>query len=103
TAVPSATFAPNPAIVRTKPEYYMVMGLTAEEVAGRWKVSRAEQDEFALRSHLRAAEAVDSGRFDPGIVPLDVTGDWIDDAGQPRHADRRFIRDEGPRRDTSAE
>jgi acetyl-CoA acyltransferase len=81
----------------------MAMGLTAEEVAGRWKVSRAEQDEFALRSHRRAAEAVDSGRFDSEIVPLDVTVDWIDDAGQPRHADRRFTRDEGPRRDTSAE
>ena len=103
TPVTSANFSPNPEIVRTKPEYYMAMGLTAEEVAERWKVSRPEQDGFALRSHRRAAEAVDSGRFDQEIVPLDVAVDWIDDAGQPRHAEQRFTRDEGPRRYSSAE
>ena len=103
TPVTSANFAPNPEIVRNHPEYYMAMGLTAEQVAERWKVSREEQDEFALRSHRRAAEAVDSGRFDPEIVPLDVTVDWIDDAGQARHAETKVARDEGPRRDTSAE
>jgi acetyl-CoA acyltransferase len=102
TQVPSANFAPNPEIVRHHPEYYMAMGLTAEQVAERWKVSREDQDEFALRSNLRAAEAVDSGRFDPEIVPLDVSVDWIDDGGTPRHAESRFARDEGPRRDTSA-
>jgi acetyl-CoA acyltransferase len=103
TPVTSANFAPNPEIVRGHPEYYMAMGLTAERVAERWKVSRSEQDEFALRSHRRAAEAVDSGRFDPEIVPLDVTVDLVDDAGQARHAQSTFARDEGPRRDTSAE
>ena len=103
TPVTSANFAPNPEIVRNHPEYYMAMGLTAEQVAERWKVSHEEQDEFALRSHRRAAEAVDSGRFDPEIVPLDVTVDWIDDAGQARHAETKVARDEGPRRDTSAE
>jgi acetyl-CoA acyltransferase len=103
TPVTSASFAPNPEIVRTHPEYYMAMGLTAEEVAERWKVSRSEQDEFALRSHRRAAEAVDTGRFDPEIAPLDVAVDWIDEAGERRHAESRFTRDEGPRRDTSAE
>jgi acetyl-CoA acyltransferase len=102
TPTTSANFAPNPEIVRNHPEYYMAMGLTAEQVAERWKVSREEQDEFALRSHRRAAEAVDSGRFDPEIVPLDVTVDWIDDGGRPRHAETRVARDEGPRRDTSA-
>jgi acetyl-CoA acyltransferase len=102
TPTTSANFAPNPEIVRNHPEYYMAMGLTAEQVADRWKVSREEQDEFALRSHTRAAEAVDSGRFDPEIVPLDVTVDWIDDGGQPRRSETRFARDEGPRRDTSA-
>jgi acetyl-CoA acyltransferase len=103
TPVTSANFAPNPQIVRAHPEYYMAMGLTAERVAERWKVSREEQDEFALRSHRRAAEAVDSGRFDPEIVPLDVTVDWVDPAGRERREETRFQRDEGPRRDTSAE
>jgi acetyl-CoA acyltransferase len=103
TPVTSANFAPNPEIVRSHPEYYMAMGLTAERVAERWKVSRSDQDEFALRSHRRAAEAVDSGRFDPEIVPLDVAVDWIDEEGGSRHAETSFARDEGPRRDTSAE
>jgi len=103
TPVTSANLAPNPAVVRSYPEVYMSMGLTAERVAERWKVSREEQDEFALRSHRRAAEAVDSGRFDPEIVPLDVTLDWVDDGGRPRHAETTFARDEGPRRDTSPE
>ncbi len=102
TPVTSANFAPNPRIVRTHPEYYMAMGLTAERVAERWKVSRAEQDEFALRSHTRAAAAVDGGRFDPEIVPLEVTFDWVDDDGTLRHSQTTFARDEGPRRDTSA-
>jgi len=103
TPVTSANLAPNPEVVRSYPEVYMSMGLTAERVAERWKVSREEQDEFALRSHRRAAEAVDSGRFDPEIVPLDVTLDWVDDGGRPRHAETTFARDEGPRRDTSPE
>ncbi len=102
TPTPPANFAPNPEIVRNHPQYYMAMGLTAEQVAERWKVSREDQDEFALRSNLRAAEAVDSGRFDPEIVPLEVSLDWIDDDGRPRHAESSFARDEGPRRDTSA-
>ena len=103
TPTPPPTFSPNPEIVRGHPEYYMAMGLTAEQVAERWKVSREDQDEFALRSHTRAAEAVDSGRFDPEIVPLQVNVDWIDDDGRPRHRETSFARDEGPRRDTSAE
>ncbi|HEX6677632.1 MAG TPA: acetyl-CoA C-acyltransferase [Actinomycetes bacterium] len=103
TPTPPANFSPNPAIVRNHPEYYMAMGLTAEQVAERWKVTREDQDEFALRSHTRAAEAVDSGRFDPEIVPLEVSVDWVDDDGRPRHSDTSFARDEGPRRDTSAE
>ncbi len=102
TPVTSANFAPNPEVVRSFPEVYMSMGLTAERVAERWKVSREDQDEFALRSHRRAAEAVDSGRFDPEIVPLPVTLDWVD-GDERRHSETTFARDEGPRRDTSPE
>jgi acetyl-CoA acyltransferase len=98
---PAANFSPNPALVREHPEYYMAMGLTGEVVAERYGISREEQDAFALRSHRLAAEAVDSGRFDPEIVPLRVTRDWVDDQGAQRHEEAAFARDEGPRRDTS--
>jgi acetyl-CoA acyltransferase len=103
TPTPPPTFAPNPAVVRGHPEYYMSMGLTGEQVAERWGVSREDQDAFALRSHQRAAKAVDSGLFDPEIVPLPVRLDWLDDDGRPQHLEITFARDEGPRRDTSAE
>src|SRR5215203_3946635 len=103
TPTPTPTFSPNPEVVRGHPEYYMAMGLTGERVAERWGVSREDQDAFALRSHRRAAEAVDSGRFDPEIVPLPVRIDWIGDEGRPASREGTFERDEGPRRDTSAE
>jgi len=103
TPTPTPTFSPNPEVVRGHPEHYMAMGLTGERVAERWGVSREDQDAFALRSHQRAAAAVDSGRFDPEIVPLPVRLDWVGDDGRPAHSEATFARDEGPRRDTSAE
>jgi acetyl-CoA acyltransferase len=103
TPTPTPTFSPNPEVVRGHPEYYMSMGLTGERVAERWGVSREDQDAFALRSHRLAAEAVDSGRFDPEIVPLEVRVEALDDDGQPVHRETTFTRDEGPRRDTSPE
>ena len=103
TPTPTPTFAPNPEVVRGRPEYYMNMGLTGERVAERWGVSRDDQDAFALRSHQRAAEAVDAGRFDPEIVPLEVRVEALDENGRPVVREGSFARDEGPRRDTSAE
>jgi acetyl-CoA acyltransferase len=103
TPTPTPTFSPNPEVVRGHPEYYMSMGLTGEQVAERWGVSREDQDAFALRSHQRAAKAVDSGLFDPEIVPLPVRLDWLDEDGRPQHSETSFARDEGPRRDTSVE
>jgi acetyl-CoA acyltransferase len=100
---PAANFSPNPDLVRGHPEYYMGMGLTGEVVAERYGISREDQDAFALRSHQRAAEAVDSGRFDPEIVPLEVRYEWVDDGGERRERQVTFARDEGPRRDTSME
>ena len=95
-------FAPDPGLVETNPAVYMGMGLTAEEVAREFHVSREDQDDFALRSHTLAKEAVSGGKFDEEIVPLDVEYDFVDDAGEPQHFETTFSRDEGPR-DTSRE
>jgi acetyl-CoA acyltransferase len=72
------------------------------QVAKEFEVSREDQDEFALRSHTRAKEAVNSGLFDEEIVPLDVKLDWVNENGEPQHTETTFTRDEGPR-DTSLE
>lgn len=95
-------FAPDPHLVETNPAVYMGMGFTAEQVAREFDVGREDQDEFALRSHTLAQEAVKGGKFDDEIVPLDVAYDFLDDDGEPQHFETTFSRDEGPR-DTSAE
>jgi len=95
-------FSPNPKLVETNPAVYMGMGLTAEEVAREFEVSREDQDEFALRSHTLAKKAVESGVFDEEIVPLEVELDLLDEGGKLRHTETTFERDEGPR-DTSME
>ena len=95
-------FTPNAKLVETNPAVYMGMGLTGEQVAKEFGVSREDQDEFALRSHTRAQKAVNDGLFDDEIVPMDVAYNWVDDDGEPRHVDTTFKRDEGPR-DTSLE
>ncbi len=96
-------FSPNPELIRTQPEYYMAMGLTAEQVAKEFKISREEQDAFGLRSNQNAARAVDSGLFDEEIVPLDVNIVSLNGSGEPKHARTTFTRDEGPRRETTME
>jgi acetyl-CoA C-acetyltransferase len=73
----------------------LVMGETAENLARQYEITRDEQDEFALRSQRRAAAAIDSGRFDEEITPVEVKGR----KGEPV----AFSRDEHPRADTSAE
>jgi acetyl-CoA acyltransferase len=95
-------FSPNPKLVETNPAVYMGMGLTAEQVAREFEVSREDQDEFALRSHTLAKRAVEGGVFDGEIVPLDVEFDWVDDNGEVKHLETTFKRDEGPR-ETSME
>ncbi len=102
TTLEMPNFSPNPTLVETNPAVYMGMGLTAEEVAKEFDVSREDQDEFALRSHDLAREAVESGRFDEEIVPIDVKLDWVDENGEPQRMETIFQRDEGPR-DTSQE
>jgi acetyl-CoA acyltransferase len=95
--------SPNPYLAEHYPESYMSMGHTAEEVARRFQISRAEQDEFALRSHQRAAAAIDGGKFKDEIIPLDITLSDTDEAGRPRVKQFVFDTDEGVRKDTSLE
>lgn len=81
----------HPKIVEDRPEIYINMGLTAENVAARFEVSRQDQDQLAYESHQRALRAIKDGRFDAEIVPVKTTEGPV------------FNRDEGPRADTSLE
>ncbi len=101
--IENPTFSPNPTLVTSRPEYYMGMGLTAEQVSKEFNVTREEQDAFALRSNQNAARAVDTGLFDEEIVPLDVEIEYVDERGKLKCQRTTFARDEGPRRETSLE
>ncbi len=95
--------APNPYLVEHYPDVYLSMGLTAENLARKYGISREEQDRFALRSHERAIAAIDAGKFRDEIVPLRVPIEELDERGRPRVREILFDTDEGPRRDTSLE
>ncbi len=101
--IENPTFSPNPTLVTGHPEYYMSMGLTAEQVSKEFSVTREEQDAFALRSNQNAARAVDTGLFDEEIIPLDVEIEYVDERGKLKCQRTTFARDEGPRRETSPE
>jgi len=95
-------FSPNPALVELSPEVYMPMGLTAEQVAREYRVSREDQDAFALGSHQKALAAIDAGRFVDEIVPVEVeTTGFVE--GAPVTTRSTFAVDESPRRDTTLE
>ena len=94
---------PNPYLVEHYPDFYLSMGLATENVARKYEVTREEQDAFALRSHSRAAAALDADKFKDETVPLTVTVEELDEKGQKQHREIVFDKDEGPRRDTSAE
>ncbi|MBW8010515.1 MAG: acetyl-CoA C-acyltransferase [Chloroflexi bacterium] len=96
-------FSPNPVSALNQPEVYISMGLTAENVADEFNVSRKDQDEFALRSHQRAAAAIENGLFEPEIVPFEVEIVEMGEDGKTKT--RKFMHkvDEGVRADTSFE
>ncbi len=98
----SNKFMANPTLARERPSAYLSMGLTAENVAAQYEISREEQDAFALRSHRRAAAAQDAGKFDPEIVPLQVRI-RLGEGSQVQEVETVFTQDEGVRRDTSME
>jgi acetyl-CoA acyltransferase len=94
--------SPNPYMAEHQPEAYMNMGLTAENVADEYEVSRQAQDEFAVRSHQRAAEAVNRGLFEQEILPLKIE-EVVPGADGPLSKSFEFDRDEHLRPDTSLE
>lgn len=97
------TIRPNPELVDTYPDFYLGMGLTAENLARRYEISREEQDAFALRSHKNAAAAIAEGKFKDEIVPLTVAVEDLDEKGKKKHKEITFDTDEGVRTDTSME
>lgn len=95
-------FAPNYIFGSEHPDYLVSMGLTAEALAEKYGISREEQDAFALRSHRRAAQAIDQGYFESQIVPFTVYEKTVE--GREVHTQTfEFKVDEGVRRDTSME
>lgn len=96
--------APNPWFVDHRPEIYMNMGLTAEQLRQRYNISREEQDAFSLRSHQNALKAQAEGKFDDELVPVDVETTIVaNGTGKPKTTQATFAKDEGPRADTSME
>ena len=94
---------PNPYLVDHYPDFYLNMGLATENVARKFEVTRDEQDAFALRSHQRAAAALDADKFKDETVALNVTLEELDAKGKKQRREVVFDKDEGVRRDTSAE
>jgi acetyl-CoA acyltransferase len=93
----------NYQIAKDHPTYYTSMGLTAEEVSKEYKVTREEQDQFAVESHQKAAAAWKAGKFKDEIVPITVKETYVDE--NMKKKTREFIvdKDEGIRADTTLE
>ncbi len=92
---------PNPYLVEHYPDFYLSMGLATENVARKYEVSREQQDEFALRSHQRAAAALDTDKFKDETVPVRVTIEELDERGRKQRREVTFDKDEGVRRSTT--
>ncbi|WP_439880464.1 thiolase family protein [Pontibacter sp. MBLB2868] len=103
--VPTAGWktAPNFKIASNNPDWYLSMGLTAEAVANDYNVSREDQDEFALKSHQKALNAIEKGYFKDQIVPITVEETYVDENGKRKKKTYVVDTDEGPRADTSLE
>jgi len=84
-------------------DYYWGMGLTAEAVAEKYKVSREDQDEFAFHSHKKALKAQAEGKFDAQIVPITIEETFVNAKGKKETKSYTVTQDEGPRADTSKE
>lgn len=106
-------FSPNPELVDSYPDVYLNMGLTAENLARKYDIGREQQDRFALQSHRKAILAMQDGRFQAEIVPLELPLDALgrsapdslgghgNGKGEKETVRTRFDQDEGPRKDTT--
>lgn len=94
--------APNYNIAANTPDYLVGMGLTAEAVAGKWEISREEADAFSVRSHQRAAAAIDAGKFRDEIVSVTVPDVWVEN-DKRKESSHIVDTDEGVRRETTLE
>src|SRR5579863_5610434 len=94
-------FSPNPYLMDHYPDSYLSMGLTAENLARKHKITREESDRFSLRSHQRALAAIAEGKFKDEVAPLEVIE--VSMNGKDKSQTRKIVfnTDEGPRRDTS--
>jgi acetyl-CoA acyltransferase len=94
--------APNPYLMETMPKSYTTMGITAENVASQYGVTRAMQDEFAVQSHLRAADAQAAGKFEGEIIPIQAVRPIMKE-GRLQSETFVFSKDEGIRPNSSME
>lgn len=103
--VPTAGWKTVPAysIAKDDPDYYLSMGLTAEAVAKEYNVNREDQDQFSYQSHQKAINAIKSGYFKDGILPVKVEEVYLDEKGKRKTRDYIVDTDEGPRLDTNVE
>ena len=94
---------PHYKVSKDNPEWYWGMGLTAEAVAEKFKVSRTAQDEFALNSHLKAISAIEKGKFEDEIVPININHIFLDE--NEKRIEKNYIAevDEGPRKNSNLE
>lgn len=93
---------PNYEIAKDHPEYYIGMGLTAENVAAKYGITREEADEFSVNSHKKAIAAIEAGKFAADIVPVEIEEVYFE-GGKKKTRKFTVAQDEGPRADTSME
>jgi acetyl-CoA acyltransferase len=93
----------NYKIASQTPDYYLSMGLTAEELAKEYDITREQADEFSVRSHDRALAAIAAGKFKDEIVPVEVEETYVDEKGKKKTRKFTVDTDEGPRPGTSME
>ena len=96
-------FSPNPYLMEHYPDSYLSMGLTAENLARKYDITREQQDQFSFRSHQRALAAIAACKFKDEVVPLDVVDVSLNGKNKPETRKMVFSIDEGPRKDTSME
>jgi acetyl-CoA acyltransferase len=97
--------SPNPWLMDHYPDSYLGMGLTAENLAKKYGISRQQSDEFSLQSHQKALAAIAEGKFKQEVAPLEVSLTSVDgsNGNHPNTTKTTFDTDEGPRADTSLE